>query len=111
MPLGINRTDLNITGVNFLHGSPVTEPHEFGNLVNWTPTPTYFCNVVLLPLNIGNAVNWQVHPDELYGALHFGNYIGFVPTPPVPPFSGLELEDGTGFILLEDGGVILLEQQ
>lgn len=66
MPLGLNRTDLNSTGVSFRNGTPVTEPLDFGNdvmlphnfgnpipssgtnqnIVNWLPSPSYFGNEI-----------------------------------------------------------------
>lgn len=102
--LGLNRTDLNVTGITYLHGSPVDLTDiEFGNLVDWNPSPSYFGNIVLLPLNIGNTVNWRVHPDQFYGSPHFGNIFG--------QFGDFLLqEDGISLFVLEDGsGEILLE--
>ena len=110
MPLGLNRTDLNTTGINYLHGFKITLPHNFGNLVTWKPFPAYFGNPVLLPLDFGNVVNWRVEPYQYYGNLHFGNYIGYTPVPP-SSVSGIELEDGSGLIVLENGDIILLEVQ
>ena len=105
MPLGLNRTDLNVTGITYLHGFPVNlNTLEFGNLITWFPESSHFGNVILLPLNLGNAVNWRVETSR------FGNYINFIPTPP-PTVSGIELEDGSGVILLENGDILLLEVQ
>jgi hypothetical protein len=107
MPLGLNRTDLNVSGVDYLHGSPVILPHNFGNIVNWVIRPSHFGNVVLLVLNVGNVVSWT--PT----AAHFGNVSPPV-NPPLPPPSnafGFELEDGSGVILLESTDILLLENQ
>ncbi len=98
MPLGLNRTDLNTTGIDYLHGSPVTLPHQFGNTVNWVVNPAHFGNVVLLPLNLGNQVNWAPSPA------HYGNIFGQVFE------DDLLLEDGVTTFGLENGsGNILLE--
>ncbi len=100
MPCGLVRKNLNITGVSFRNGSPVTLPHDFGNPVNWqTPDPTHFGNPVppLDPSFNSNPVNWAINPS------HFGNIIG--PTTPVGNF--LLLTDNT-LILLTDGSGILI---
>lgn len=68
MPKGIVRTDLNVTGVSYRDGTPVTLPHTFGtaitlphtfgivepvsdqtlavNTVTWTPSPDHFGNII-----------------------------------------------------------------
>jgi len=100
MPLGLNRTDLNTTGINYLHGFPINlSTHVWGNVVNWIPSPSYFGNIVLLPLNFGNLVTWATPNPS-----HFGNILG-------QSFGDfLVQEDGTSLFVLEDGsGDILLE--
>lgn len=109
MPTGLNRTDLNITGINYLHGFPITylpidgiaQP---GNEVDWLPSPSYFGNLITwLPVDgyayPGNLVTWAT-PNPA----HFGNIFG-------GPIGGnLLQEDGVSLFLLEDGsGWILLE--
>lgn len=115
MPCGLVRTDLNTTGINYLHGFRINLlTHIFGNTVNWVVRPSHFGNPVLLPMTFGNVVNWIVEPDETMGYLHFGNYLGGEIPPPniiVSTYSGIELEDGSGLIVLEDGSIILLEVQ
>ena len=64
MPDGLVRTDLNIDGTTFLHGTPVaagagfgtdiTEPKQFGATVPPSDS-TFNSNVVNLPLTIGNV--------------------------------------------------------
>lgn len=66
MPLGLNRSG------DFRNGTPVTEPHEFGNPVDWETAdgnPAHFGNPVTLPKIFGNVVNWLPNPA------HFGNKI------------------------------------
>ena len=79
MPLGLNRTDLNLTGISFMHGTPLVLPPNFeadnepsfpGNIVDWLPTPAHFGNPVVLPWQFGNPVTWAINPAE------FGNIIG-----------------------------------
>jgi hypothetical protein len=98
MPCGLVRKDLNLTGVSFRNGSPITLPHDFGNPVNWTPNPAHFGNPVppTDPSFNSNPVNWIVNPA------HFGNLIG-----PVGNF--LLLADNT-LILLTNGTGILISQ-
>jgi hypothetical protein len=67
MPRGLNRTDLNTTGTNYLHGNSVVEPVIFGQPVT---LPKNFGNSVTLPKNFGNPVTWAPSPA------HFGNIIG-----------------------------------
>jgi hypothetical protein len=108
--LGLNRTDLNITGISYLHGFPVNlNTIEFGNLVDWSPSSSHFGNVVFLPLNLGNTVNWRVEPDVEFGNLHFGNYFG---SKPVLVSFGFLLGEivpqaGPGRIRLANGGLLL----
>jgi hypothetical protein len=104
MPLGVNRTDLNTTGITYKDGFPVTwptpNPAHFGNPVDWlTPDPTHFGNPIPSDGNNVNTVDWQT-PDPA----HFGNLFAV-------GFNGaIELEDGSGVIELESAtGVILLE--
>jgi len=101
MPEGIVRTDLNKTGTSYEDGSPVTLPKNFGNIVNWTPSPAHFGNPVPAtdPTFNSNPVTWLPNPA------HFGNIIGATTS------SGFELEDASGVILLEDGTILLLEIQ
>lgn len=100
MPLGLNRTDLNTTGITYKDGFPVTEPLEFGTPIT---EPHEFGSPVTTPIDVGNPVTWPT-PDPA----HFGNIFNGV----VPPIvSGFELEDGSGVILLEDGSILLLEVQ
>ena len=66
-------------------GTPITEPHEFGNPIT-------------LPHDFGNDVTWLPNPA------YFGNVIGG------PGLDFLTQEDDVGLFLLEDGsGFILLE--
>jgi hypothetical protein len=105
MPLGLNRTDLNTTGITYKDGSPVDwptpDPAHFGNPVDWlTPDPAHFGNPIPSDGNNQNIVDWMT-PNPA----HFGNIFG-------GSISGdqLELESGLGGFELEDGsGVILLE--
>jgi len=70
MPEGLNRTDLNTTGIDYRNGTPIllphsfgntiTLPHQFGTSVTWNPDPAHF----------GNQVTWPT-PDPK----HFGNNI------------------------------------
>jgi len=68
MPLGMDRTDLNTSGINYRLGNPVTLPKNFGtvitnltpegnpipasgteqNVVTWTPSPAHFGNDINL---------------------------------------------------------------
>jgi hypothetical protein len=57
-------------------GTPINEPHDFGNDVNWTPSPAHF----------GNPVTWLPSPA------HFGNKI----TPPLPAPTLASLSVSTG---------------
>ncbi len=109
MPRGLNRTDLNTTGITYLHGFPITyapvDGFAFpGNEVDWLPSPAYFGNLITwLPVDgyayPGNVVNWVV-PNPA----HFGNIFGQL-------FGDFLLqEDGVSLFVLEDGsGDILLE--
>jgi len=67
MPRGLNRTDLNTTDTNYLHGNPVVEPVNFGQPVT---LPKNFGNSVTLPKNFGNPATWAPSPA------HFGNILG-----------------------------------
>lgn len=94
MPLGINRTDLNETGINYEDGTPITEPHVFG-------TP------VALPLNVGNPiptsgteqndVSWAPTPA------HFGNVFG-----PVTPGFILQADASSHILLADLSGALLV---
>jgi hypothetical protein len=55
MPLGLNRTDLNVIPPNtsYKNGTPVTLPNNFGNPIT---EPHQFGNQVTLPKNFGNPV-------------------------------------------------------
>lgn len=53
MPHGINRTDLNVSHVNYRKGIPVTTPKDFGAPVT---LPKNFGSAVTLPIANGNAV-------------------------------------------------------
>lgn len=98
MPRGLNRTDLNSTGTSYRNGNPVTlpknfgnpitTPHDFGNDVTWTPSSAHFGNPITLPHDFGNIIG--INPNLA---------------------SGFELADGTGVLLLENGFILLLEQQ
>jgi hypothetical protein len=98
MPLGTecNRTDLNKTGISYKDGSPITEPHEFGTPVT---LPHDFGNDIPSSGTNENDVTW------LPNSAHFGN------VNPNVTYSGFELEDGSGILLLENGDVLLLELQ
>ena len=100
MPLGVNRTDLNTTGITYKDGFPITLPHNFGNDVDWlTPDPAHFGNPIPSDGNNVNTVDWQT-PDPA----HFGNLFS------KGPHGAFELETGTGLFELENGsGVLLLE--
>ena len=100
MPLGVNRTDLNTTGITYKDGFPITLPHDFGNPVDWlTPDPAHFGNPIPSDGNNINTVDWQT-PDPA----HFGNLFS------KGPHGAFELETGTGLFELENGsGVLLLE--
>jgi hypothetical protein len=74
MPRGLDRTDLNTSDTNYLHGNPVPpdNPSENSNPVTWpTPNPAHFGNAVTWPTpnpaHFGNSVTWQPSPT------HFGN--------------------------------------
>lgn len=100
MPCGLVRTDLNITGINYLDGFPVTLPLDFGNEVDWAPSPAYFGNPVppTDPTFNSNPVTWIVNPA------HFGNIIGATIVT-----DAFELENGSGILLLENGSILLQE--
>lgn len=80
MPRGLNRSG------DFRNGNPVTLPKNFGNVVDWTPSPAEFGNPVdsqPSPANFGNPVTWVPSPN------HFGNPIGgSVGTPTFSPAAG-----------------------
>lgn len=99
MPRGLNRTDLNTTGVTYKDGTPVTVPKNFGTPID--TTTHNFGNPVTLPKDFGNPVTWAPNSN------HFGNIIGGNPA----ATSGFLLEDSSGVILLEDGSILLLEVQ
>ncbi len=109
MPTGLNRNDLNLTGIDYLHGFKITylpidgiaqpgneidylpvDGFAFpGNLVTWLPTPTHF----------GNPVTWATPNPAHFGNI-FGGLIG----------GNLLQEDGVSLFLLEnDLGWIILE--
>jgi hypothetical protein len=100
MPAGLVRD-----GGSYRNGNPVTLPKDFGNQVNWSPSPSHFGNLVPPsdPSFDSNPVTWQT-PDPT----HFGNPI---PAQPVGAASGFELEDSSGVLLLESGDILLLEMQ
>ena len=107
MPAGLNRTDLNTTGITYLHGFditylPIDGYAQPGNIVDWFPNPDYFGNPVTwnpAPNYFGNPVTWFT-PNPA----HFGNIFG-------QSFGDfLVQEDGTSLFVLEDSsGDILLE--
>lgn len=72
MPKGLNNFG------DFRNGNPVTLPKNFGNVVDWTPTPARFGNPVNEPKDFGNPVS---EPKD------FGNQIGGPPDQPTfdPP--------------------------
>jgi len=101
--LGLNRTG------GYMRGFPITLPHSYGNQVNLVTHN--FGNLVTLPVAYGNPA---IEPKN------YGNPVPLYPTtyitggtPPSPPSSanGFELEDGSGVILLENGYILLLENQ
>jgi hypothetical protein len=100
MPLGLNRSDLNKGGGTSLHGNPVTLPKNFGNQVNWSPSPAHFGNPIPTSGTEQNVVNWSPSPA------HFGNIN------PLNPSSGASYilqADGTSHILLADlSGALLV---
>lgn len=72
MPLGLNRTDLNDTGITYKDGTPITEPHDFGNDVDWaTPNPAHFGNPIPTSGTEQNKVTWATLDPT-----HFGNIFG-----------------------------------
>ena len=78
-PLGINRSDPNHGGTSYRNGTPITEPHDFGNDVTWpTPDPAHFGNSIPSSGTNQNTVNWVPSPA------HFGNIIA--PPYPAPTF-------------------------
>ena len=95
MPIGLNRTNLNTTGITYKDGFPVTLPLVFGTPVT---LPVDFGNVVTTPISYGNVVTWAP------SASHFGNIIGGSTTS-----NGFALESGNGVVLLENGSVLIQE--
>ena len=89
MPRGLNRTDLNTTGISYKNGTPITLPHNFGNPVtlpkNFGNNPPFDAgNQVTLPKNFGNQIGQS-----------FGSY--------------LVQADGTSkFLLVGTSGALLL---
>lgn len=75
MSRGLNRNG------DFRKGTPVTLPHNFGNIVDWTPSPARFGNPATgdSPAQFGNPVTWAPSPA------HFGNQVGGSPS--IPTFS------------------------
>lgn len=61
MPKGLNNFGI------YNHGTPVVEPKDFGNQIDWTPSPARFGNPVNEPKNFGNPVT---EPKD------FGNPVG-----------------------------------
>ena len=110
MPRGLNRTDLNITGISYRNGFKITyDPVRGfafpGNLVDWFISPAHFGNAITyLPTpgiaQPGNLVTWAINPA------HFGNII-IGPNPPVIK-NFLLLDDGS-YVLLDDGEMIQLD--
>jgi len=106
MPRGLNRTDLNITGISYRNGFKITydpvDGYAFpGNIVDWFVDPAHFGNEInYLPVDgyayPGKLVTWAIN------LAHFGNIIGAS----IPAF--LLLDDGS-FILLDDGERIQLD--
>lgn len=47
------------------HGTPLTTPHTFGNLVQWAPSPSHFGNFEVNAIT--NPIQWVPTPA------HFGN--------------------------------------
>ena len=109
MPRGLNRTDLNKTGISYLHGFKITylpiDGYAYpgtqidylpvdgyaspGNPVTWEPNPAFF----------GNPVTWATPNPAEFGNI-FGGLIG----------GNLLQEDGVSLFLLEtDLGWIILE--
>ncbi len=86
---GLNRTDLNTTGISYKDGTPITLPHEFGTPVT---TPHEFGSIP--PFDAGNPVTLPKN---------FGNQIG-------QPFgSYLVQADGSSkFLLAGTSGALLL---
>jgi hypothetical protein len=78
MPRGLNRNG------DYRRGNPVTLPKDFGNKIDWTPSPAEFGNPVdhaADPTQFGNPVTWTPSPA------HFGNSVGGTPVTPTfdPP--------------------------
>jgi hypothetical protein len=70
MPRGLNRTDLNTTGISYKNGFPIdTDTHVWGNPVDWEISPSYFGTIVSLPVSFGNAITWKPISN------HFGNSV------------------------------------
>ena len=64
MPIGLNRTDLNNTGITYNEGLLISEPVNFGNVIT---EPVNFGNVITEPVNFGNVISWMPN------SAHFGN--------------------------------------
>ena len=106
MPLGLNRTDLNFTGISFRSGFPLVLPANFeannepsfpGNIVSWLPSPAHFGNPIPTSGTEQNIVTWAINPTQ------FGNIIGGI-------LEGYLLEvDGTPFWLVDLTEILLVE--
>jgi hypothetical protein len=79
-PRGLNRNDINDGGSSYRNGTPITEPHNFGN----PAPPDSFGNVP--PFDAGNQVTWQPSPA------FFGNQIGSAS--PAPTVASLDVTTG-----------------
>ncbi len=70
MPFGLNRTDLDDTGVSYRNGTPINlTTHTFGNVVAWAPSPAHFGNPIPTNRKEITEVTWTPDPA------HFGNNI------------------------------------
>jgi hypothetical protein len=89
---------------DFRNGTPITLPHNFGNVINLSAHPESdgdFANPE--PSNLGNVniVNWTPTPT------HFGNQIGGTPvTPTFSPIAGTYLEPQRVLIISQGADAI-----
>jgi len=101
MPLGLVRTGGYLKGFPVLEplvfgtevhlphdfGNDIVEPHDFGNDVTWTPSPAHFRNPVpLYPTTYAAETPSPSSEDDIL----------------LEDDDSIELEDGSGNILLEN---------
>lgn len=78
MPRGLDRTDLNKTGISYRNGFPITLPHNFGDPItlphdfgNGPPQDTPG-NSVILPKNFGNIILPAAPPTPVFLSVNPG---------------------------------------